>query len=178
MRAATWSLAIALVACGPSASTTRPDPERQPEPHHHHHPPGAPDAGPPPSPADAGVAPSADAGTAVAPPDPLAEERAAYDRARPVFDRFCASCHVRREGGRRTAALRHFDMSTYPFGGHHAGELASTIRHVLGADGSRPTMPRDDPGAVQGNDLALIRAWADAYDRAHAAGVHPPAHRH
>jgi hypothetical protein len=30
-------------------------------------------------------------------------------------------------------------------------------------------MPSDDPGAVTGDDLTKILAWADAFDRARAA---------
>ena len=33
-------------------------------------------------------------------------------------------------------------------------------------------MPKNKPGAVQGDDLALITNWADAYDAAHASGAH------
>jgi hypothetical protein len=34
-------------------------------------------------------------------------------------------------------------------------------------------MPKDDPGSVQGEELRLIIAWADAFDKAHpgAAGA-------
>ena len=60
-------------------------------------------------------------------------------------------------------------MDRYPFGGHHAGEAGQAIRKVLGIGGAtKPTMPSDDPGAVTGDDLAKIAAWADAFDRAHA----------
>lgn len=33
-------------------------------------------------------------------------------------------------------------------------------------------MPKDKPGAVEGDELALIAAWADAYDAAEDAGAH------
>lgn len=58
-------------------------------------------------------------------------------------------------------------MDHYPFGGHHAAEITAAIRNVLGVSGKPATMPRDNPGAVKGDDLRLILAWADAYDRAH-----------
>lgn len=46
--------------------------------------------------------------------------------------------------------------------------------YVTGKDSS---MPMDDPGAVQGDELALILAWADAFDRSHGAGL-PKHHGH
>lgn len=102
-------------------------------------------------------------------------EQEAYERARPVFERYCASCHTSGAGNR--AALRHFTMDRYPFGGHHADQISSTIRDVLGADGQPATMPKDRPGAVQGDDLRAILDWADAFDRAHAA-ANPRDHHH
>jgi hypothetical protein len=43
------------------------------------------------------------------------------------------------------------------------------VRKVLGAGGAgKATMPSDDPGAVTGDDLRLIIAWADVFDHAHA----------
>ncbi|MCC6968679.1 MAG: hypothetical protein IT434_00515 [Phycisphaerales bacterium] len=102
-------------------------------------------------------------------------EQEAYERARPVFERYCASCHTRGAGKR--AALRHFTMDRYPFGGHHADQISSTIREVLGADGQPATMPKDRPGAVQGDELRIVLDWAEAFDRAHAAADHSE-HRH
>jgi hypothetical protein len=116
---------------------------------------------------------------AEAPPDPaqikaerLAAETAAFELAEPVFKKHCARCHVK--GGKKAKAktLNHLDMTTYPFGGHHADEITAEIRKTLGIGGGKPTMPMDDPGAVQGDELSLITAWADAYDSAHAAGAH------
>ena len=107
--------------------------------------------------------------------------RAAYQNAKPVFDAHCASCHTSRGSKSSKTALKHLDMDTHPFGGHHAQEVTASIRKVLGADGSKPTMPRDRPGAVQGEELALILAWAEAYDRAQPQGAHEPAgpkHQH
>jgi hypothetical protein len=63
-------------------------------------------------------------------------------------------------------------MTAYPFGGHHAAEITGAIRKVLAIGGGKATMPMDDPGAVKGDELALIAAWADAYDKADQAGAH------
>jgi mono/diheme cytochrome c family protein len=111
----------------------------------------------------------------VAPPvtSPPSEQEA-YERARPVFERHCASCHTSSAGER--AALRHFSMDGYPFGGHHAGQISGTIREVLGASGKPVTMPKDRPGAVQAEELRAILDWADAFDRAHAARNHNEHH--
>lgn len=103
-------------------------------------------------------------------------EQEAYERARPVFERYCASCHTTRAGKR--AALRHFTMDRYPFGGHHADQISSTIREVLGASRQPATMPKDRPGAVQGDDLRAILDWADAFDRAHATANPSPSDHH
>jgi len=65
-------------------------------------------------------------------------------------------------------ALDHIAMDQYPFAGHHATEAGKVVRKVLGADGkSKATMPLDDQGAVTGDDLTRILAWAEAFDRAH-----------
>ena len=102
-------------------------------------------------------------------------EQEAYERARPVFERYCASCHT--SGAGKRAALRHFTMDQYPFGGHHADQISSTIREVLGANGRPATMPKDRPGAVQGDELRIVLDWAEAFDRAHDAADHSE-HRH
>lgn len=104
--------------------------------------------------------------------DLLAAETAAYEKAKPVFEKYCASCH--QKGGKSASAKKmgHFDMTAYPFGGHHVGEMSATIRKVLGIDGSKVTMPKDKPGAVKGDELALVAAWADAFDASHAGGAH------
>ena len=101
-------------------------------------------------------------------------EQEAYERARPVFERYCASCHTSSAGKR--AALRPFTMDGYPFGGHHAAQISSTIREVLGASGQPATMPKDRPGVIQAKELRAILDWADAFDRAHAAGNHEEHH--
>lgn len=102
----------------------------------------------------------------------LAAEISAYEKAKPVFEASCARCHSK--GGKLSTEKKrgHFDMTTYPFGGHHAMELGKEIRKSLGITGGKPTMPYDKKGSVQGDDLALIAAWADAFGAAHAAGAH------
>jgi hypothetical protein len=99
--------------------------------------------------------------------EPAAAERVAYASAKPVLASYCAPCHTT-EGSRSTrAARKHFNMDTYPFGGHHSAAIGREIREVLGASGPKATMPKDDPGSVQGDELRLIVAWADAFDKAH-----------
>lgn len=111
-------------------------------------------------------------GGAVAPNDLLAAETGAYERARPVFEKYCAKCHTSDGAKAKKKTLMHFNMDTYPFGGHHAAEIADAIRGALGADGGEATMPLDNPGVVQGQELAAILAWADAFERSHAGGLH------
>jgi hypothetical protein len=72
-------------------------------------------------------------------------------------------------------------MTSYPLGGHHADDIGTSVRRALGTAGAKATMPKTDPGAVKGDELALVLAWADAFDRAKKAGVaRPPSkpHRH
>ena len=69
--------------------------------------------------------------------------------------------------------LGHVDMTTYPFGGMHAKAIGNQIRVVLAIDGPKATMPDDKPGSVKGADLALIKAWTEAWQAAGKAGVHP-----
>ncbi|HVV85897.1 MAG TPA: hypothetical protein VHE35_22715 [Kofleriaceae bacterium] len=122
----------------------------------------------------AGAAP--DASTAADPAqvkaDLFAAETAAYQQAKPVFDQSCGSCHS--QGGKQASAkkLAHLDITTYPFAGEHKDTITVVIRHVLGIDGAKPIMPDDKPGSVKGDELALIAAWADAYDAAEAGGAH------
>lgn len=105
-------------------------------------------------------------------PDSLQAEQAAYAQARPVFEQHCAACHTTAGAKAKPGALKHFNMDQYPFGGHHAADVAAEVREVLGLTGKEATMPKDKPGAVQGDQLSLVSAWADAFDRAHAAGAH------
>jgi len=95
-------------------------------------------------------------------------ERTAYANAKPVFDKYCTKCHV--QGAEKATAkkLEHFDMTSYPFGGHHADVIGPTIANVLGLTGKKKaTMPSDNKGAVQGEELALVKAWIDAWNAAH-----------
>ena len=100
---------------------------------------------------------------------PTPDEIAAFAAARPAFEHHCFRCHTSVGKKSKRKALEHISMDGYPFGGHHASEAATIVRKVLGADGkSKATMPSDDRGAVTGDDLAKVLAWADAFDRAHA----------
>jgi len=124
---------------------------------------------------DAGVA-DVPAPDAEPPPDPrlalMEAEMAAYEAAKPVFAKSCGGCHI--QGGAKASAkkLKHIDMTAYPFTGHHVETITTTIGHVLGIDGAKPTMPADKPGSVKGDDLALIEAWIEAYNSADEGGAH------
>ena len=100
---------------------------------------------------------------------PTTEELAAFETAKPVFERFCFRCHTKTGKKTKRKALDHLSMDRYPFGGHHAGEAAAVIRTVLGVDGKSATMPSDDPGAVTGEDLDRVLSWAAAFERTQAA---------
>ena len=101
---------------------------------------------------------------------PTPEEIAAFEVAKPVFEQHCFRCHTADGKKSKRKALDHLSMDHYPFGGHHADDVGSAVRKVLGAGGNaKATMPSDDRGAVRGDDLAKIVAWADAFDRAHDA---------
>lgn len=104
--------------------------------------------------------------------DLLAVEMAAFDKAKPVFDKHCAKCHSKDGSRQSTTKREHFDMTTYPFGGHHAMDVHNEIREVLGVTGKKPTMPADKKGAVKGQELELVKAWADAFDASHKGGAH------
>lgn len=112
-----------------------------------------------------------------APPDPeqikkdaLAAEMAAFEKAKPVFESFCKGCHQKGQKNANAKKLGELDITTYPFGGKH--NTTKDIRDALGIGGGKPKMPKSKPGAVQGDDLATITAWADAYDAAESAGAH------
>lgn len=110
--------------------------------------------------------------------DLLAAETAAFDKAKPVFEKYCAKCHSR-NGAKQSASKReHFDMTTYPFGGHHAMDVHNEVRVVLGLTGKMPTMPADKKGAVKGEELELIKAWADAFEASHEGGAHEGHNQH
>jgi hypothetical protein len=100
--------------------------------------------------------------------NPTPEELVAYEAAKPVFERHCFRCHTTAGKKAKRKSLEHLTMDSYPFGGHHEGDAATVIRKVLGVGGqSKPSMPSDDPGAVVGDELAKVVAWADAFDGAH-----------
>ena len=105
----------------------------------------------------------------------LAAETAAWNTAKPVFERACARCHTSAGKDTGKKKLAHFNMDTYPLGGHHAAMIGPEVREVLGLAGTKATMPSDAPGSVTGDDLAKIKAWADAWDAADTAGAHPKA---
>ena len=109
-------------------------------------------------------------------PDPkvvaMEAETAAYEKAKPVFEKFCMGCHGKGRGATKKA-LAELDINQYPFKGEHAN--AKDMRKVLGIGGGKATMPKNKPGSVKGDDLAAISAWADAWDAAESAGAHPAA---
>ncbi len=110
--------------------------------------------------------------------DLLAAENAAYEKAKPVFEKYCAKCHSK-DGRKQSVSKReHFDMTTYPFGGHHAMEVHIEVREALGLTGKKPTMPADNKGAVKGEELELIKAWADAFEASHKGGAHEGHEQH
>jgi len=94
-------------------------------------------------------------------------EKAALDDAWPALARDCAPCHSSGGAHAKAKALHHFDMSTYPFGGHHAATIGFEVREALGLTGKKATMPANDPGSVRGADLAAIDRWAQAWIAAH-----------
>lgn len=108
------------------------------------------------------------------------EERAAFAAARPVFEKYCFRCHTTSGRKAKPKSLAHMTMDRYPLGGHHAAEAATAIRQVLGAgpEKKKATMPSDKPGTVEGEDLAKVLAWADAFDQAHPPQKAPPAGGH
>ncbi len=115
-------------------------------------------------------------------PDPhavlKATELAAYEAAKPVFATYCGGCHVQGGAKATTKTLGHVDMTSYPFGGHHVDTITTTIGHVLGIDGAKPTMPKGKPGSVKGTELALIEAWIEAYNAADDGGAHAEGEGH
>lgn len=106
--------------------------------------------------------------------DLLAAEMKAHEAAKPILEKRCASCHTKGGDGPKKAkkkALEHFAMDSYPYTGHHAAELGTEIREVLGVGSDKATMPGDDPGSVKGAELEAIVAWSKAWDAAAAAKV-------
>lgn len=132
-----------------------------------------------PEPAEAPVAEGVEApAEAEAPaPDPkeelLAAETAAYEAAKPVFEKYCASCHTASGAKKSAKKLAEFDMSGYPFSGKYAADIANTTKVVLGVGSKKKaTMPQNKPGSVKGADLDLVVAWADAWQKAQDGGAH------
>ena len=104
---------------------------------------------------------------------PTPEELAAFQQAKPAFERHCFRCHTTTGKKEKRKALEHMSMDAYPFGGHHASEAGKAVREALGVGGNaKVTMPADDKGAVAGDDLAKIVAWSEAFDLAQPGGDH------
>jgi len=171
-------LTAVLAACGSRSSSTPTTPAEPAHDHADHDHAGSSTAVAMPDPTPK----EPDKPTEPAKPDPakvkaalLASERSAWDTAKPVFDKACATCHTKIGKKSAKKKLDHFDMDTYPPGGHHTGTIGFTIRDVLGISGKKPTMPFDKPGSVQGDDLAKIKAWTDAWEAAYKGEAHPPA---
>lgn len=103
--------------------------------------------------------------------DLMAAEMMAYEAAKPVFEESCASCHTHIPGKKMSKGVMHFAMGSYPYQGHHASELGVIIRVAIGGTDKAATMPKDDPGSLQGEDLQTLLSWADAFDAAATAKV-------
>lgn len=154
---------ISLTACGGGSQpeATEPAPAEDPEAAAPAEPEPAPEPAPEPEPDPAQVK-----------AELLAQEKSAFELAQPIFKKHCARCHEKGNKKAKPKILKHFDMTSYPFGGEHADEMGKEIREVLAIGGGKATMPMDKPGSVEGDELALIAAWADAYDKAAAGGAH------
>ncbi|MEO7733277.1 MAG: hypothetical protein ABIY55_20100 [Kofleriaceae bacterium] len=169
----TFLTASVLAACGSKSAPAPITPAEPPNAASDHA--GSATAVADPAPAPAPPEPS----PPPAPVDPRAEllaaETTAWDTAKPIFERSCATCHS--QAGKKAAKkkLDHFSLDSYPLGGHHTATIGFTIRDVLGISGKKPTMPYDKPGSVQGDDLAKIKLWSDAWEAADKAGAHPAA---
>jgi hypothetical protein len=102
-----------------------------------------------------------------------AAEKTAFADAHPAFEKHCLRCHAKDGKKAKAKARAHLDMTTFPFGGHHAGEAGQAVRAALGAGpkGTHATMPTDNPGTVAGADLKLILAWADQFTAAHRSAA-------
>ena len=167
-RSFTFVVAAALVACGSKSSTPKTPTEPVAA--------GTPaESGKPAEPAKTETAktePTPEPPKADPKAEFLAAETGAWDKAKPVFTKYCATCHTK--DGKKAAKkkLDHFTMDTYPPGGHHTATIGFTIRDVLGISGKKATMPFDKPGSVKGDDLAMIKAWTDAWEAAEKGGAH------
>jgi mono/diheme cytochrome c family protein len=169
MKTILFSILIGIAACGGGgkkpAQPTEPTPTETPTPVAKTDattPPAKEEPAPPPEPPK---------------PDPEAvkkqamdAELAAFEKAKPVFEKNCAGCHGKGRSADKKK-LASLDIKEYPFKGKHAN--AADIRKALGIGGGKATMPKGKPGSVKGEDLDAITAWADAYDAAETAGAHP-----
>jgi len=169
---------LAFAACG-SKSPSKPTTPIEAEHDHHEHDHEAAGSATAPAP----EAPKEAEQPAEPPkPDPklalLASETAAWETAKPVFEKACAACHTTAGKKASKKKLDHFNFDSYPLGGHHTATIGITIREVLGVSGEKPTMPYDKPGSVKGDDLAKIKAWTDAWEAAEKGGAHPAAGDH
>ena len=175
--------AIAVAACGstPSAASTTPpatipSPAPDTPPHGHDHETAGGAVAVPQSPSKEPEKPVEPSPAAADPKaDLLAAETAAWATARPVLEKTCAACHTSAGKKATKKKLGHFSFDSYPPSGHHTSTIGFTIRDVLGLSGKKPTMPYDKPGSVQGDDLAKIKAWTDAWEAATKGGAHPDA---
>ena len=168
----TLFLLAAIAACGgkPAAAPVTPEPS----PAHTDPAPVADKAGPGSAVAEPAQPPPPKVDPAKVRAELVAAETAAYEQAKPAFAKYCASCHTKAGKKANKKKLDHFAMDAYPFTGEHAKSIGNEIRVVLAIDGNKKaTMPSDKPGSVTGSDLALIKAWTEAWQAAGKAGAHP-----
>jgi hypothetical protein len=104
--------------------------------------------------------------------DLLTAEKAAWDTAQPVMQRYCAKCHILGGSAATAKKLKRFNITSYPVSGNRAATAGFSVREALGLTGKSPRMPSDQPGAVKGDDLAKVKAWTDAWVAADQAGAH------
>lgn len=102
----------------------------------------------------------------------LAGETAAYDGAKPAFEKWCKGCHMKGEKNATEKKLKHFDISAYPFTGEHAATIGTEVATSLGLTGKKATMPKNKPGSVAKEDLELIKKWIEAWDASEKGGAH------
>lgn len=93
-----------------------------------------------------------------------AREQELFQQAEPIMRQYCAGCHAGSTG--RAAAVRRFDFEVYP-----TRSVAGAIGKSLGAKGTRPTMPLNRPGIVQGHELRTILNWLNSIDSSPSGGL-------
>lgn len=173
---------LAFAACGSKTPSTPTTPTEVEHDHHDHDHEAAGSATAPTPDAPKEAERPAEPPTEALKPDPkaelLASETAAWEIAKPVFEKACATCHTTAGKKASKKKLDHFNVDSYPPGGHHTATVGFTIRDVLGISGKKATMPYDKPGSVKGDDLAKIKAWTDAWEAAEKGGAHPAAGDH